>query len=354
VEIHEITLPRGPRRPPPRLTRIRATHLRRRAVAGAVALGLVLVLVSLVRGDKRSPFGDQQTARAQADPAKLPWRQPMGVAGPLDARGLPGADAQRGAVAYFYRLNRPIFCAGGRGKYAALTFDDGPTEYSQRFAETLRRLGVQTTFFDVGENVVGMQDAQQIINQQQELGGVANHTWKHDFLTQIGPENVARDLGMTNQALRAATGTTMNLFRPPFGARDAAVDAAVHKAGLLPILWSADSRDSGGADQAGVLTNSVEGLVPGGIILLHETYEKTLNVLPQVAAAAKQKGLRLVSIPQLLALDPPSDAQVKAGGDGCGDSQQQFRDEAAGSAMRLNGQPVATAGGPSTAPAATG
>ncbi|MGI8513525.1 MAG: hypothetical protein ACR2NH_12955, partial [Solirubrobacteraceae bacterium] len=77
MEIHEITLPRGPRQPPPRLTRIRATHLRRRVVAGAVALGLLLVVVSLVRGDKRSPFGDQQTARAQADPAKLPWRQPM-------------------------------------------------------------------------------------------------------------------------------------------------------------------------------------------------------------------------------------------------------------------------------------
>lgn len=339
MESHEILLERPAGRPP---RRSHPTHLRRRAVAGAVLLALALVVVSLVRGDGGSPF-QRDVATAKADPAKLPWRQAISAAGPLDARGLPGPDAQRAAVGYFYRLKQPIFCGGGRGGYASLTFDDGPTEYSQRFAETLRRLGIQTTFFDIGQSVVGVQDAQRLINQQEELGGAANHTWTHAFLTQISAAEVNRELGQSNAALLAATGRRMDLFRLPYGDRDARVDAAVHRAGLLSILWSADSRDSGGADQASVLTNSIDGLVPGGIVLLHETYEKSLNVLPQIAAAAKQKGLRLVSIPQLLALDPPTDAQVKAGGEGCTNTEQ-FRQETDAAAMRLNGQPVAASG----------
>ena len=40
---------------------------------------------------------------------------------------------------------------------------------------------------------------------------------------------------------------------------------------------------------------------------MHETNETTVSALPKILAAAKQKGLRLVSIPELLALDPPTE-----------------------------------------------
>ncbi|MDQ4041765.1 MAG: hypothetical protein M3141_08450, partial [Actinomycetota bacterium] len=53
-----------------------AVYLRRRAVALGTALGLLLVLVALVRGESRSPLGvGADVALPVAQKAKLPWRQ---------------------------------------------------------------------------------------------------------------------------------------------------------------------------------------------------------------------------------------------------------------------------------------
>jgi hypothetical protein len=53
-----------------------------------------------------------------------------------------------------------------------------------------------------------------------------------------------------------------------------------------------------------------------------------------VLQAARRKGIKLVSVPQLLALDPPSDAQVRAGGEGCSE-RARFQAEEEATAMRL-------------------
>src|SRR5207248_2913026 len=178
-----------------------------------------LVVIAAARGDAGSPFGhalDATLTPAQA--AKLPWRQNYvsGSAGPLDARGLPSAAAQRAAVAHFYRLGLPLYCAGGGGNYAALTFDDGPSPFSEQVL------------------------------------------------------------------------------------------------GLLPVLWDVDTRDSLGADTPQIVTNAEQGLRPGAIVLMHETYTRSLAAVPQVLASARKKGLRLVTVSQLLALDPPPDSLVRA------------------------------------------
>ena len=123
-------------------------------------------------------------------------------------------------------------------------------------------------------------------------------------------------------------------MRPPYGGRDAGIDKLSHKLGLLPVMWDSDTQDSLGAGSESILQNAIAGLRPGGIVLMHETKDTTVATLPKILAAAKQKGLRLVSIPQLLALDPPPESQVRAGGNGCSE-RERFQQQDDATSMRL-------------------
>ena len=110
----------------------------------------------------------------------------------------------------------------------------------------------------------------------------------------------------------------MFLFRPPYGARDARIDEDRARNGLLEILWTVDSADSLGANYARIEHNVIAGLHGGAIILMHENHGQTVRALIAIFAALQRKHLRAVSVPQLLADDPPSRAQVRAGGRSCG------------------------------------
>jgi peptidoglycan/xylan/chitin deacetylase (PgdA/CDA1 family) len=321
----------------------RADFLRRRAIALGLAAGVLVVLVALARGDSGSPFGaalDSTLTPAQA--AKLPWRQRYvsGSAGPLDGRGLPAPGAQRAAVARLYRLGLPLYCTGGRGNYLALTFDDGPSLFSGQILSLLVGAGAQTSHFAIGQQVPQAVD---VARREQANGGVENHTWTHPFLTRLDARTVNFELSQTSQTLQRTLGTTARLMRPPYGAFDERVGRAVHRLGMVPVLWNVDTRDSAGAASEQITANAEAGMRPGAIILMHETYNRSLAALPQILAAARKKGLRLVTVPQLLALDPPTDEQVRAGFSGCTD-RARFRQQEDATSMRLardGGQPRA-------------
>ena len=51
------------------------------------------------------------------------------------------------------------------------------------------------------------------------------------------------------------------------------------------------------------------GLRPGAIVLMHDIHPWTLRAMPQILREIRRRGLRAVSVPELLALDPPSAGQ---------------------------------------------
>jgi len=303
-------------------------------VALGTVLGLVFVVIAAAVGDSGSPFGATvDSSLGPAQKAKLPWRQryASGSAGPLDARGLPAMPAQRAAVARLHRLGLPIYCGGGRGNYVALSFDDGPTQYSDQVLSLLQRAGAQATFFLIGQMVGARRE---LLRRQVDQGGVADHTWTHSSLPKLADAQLRSELADTQRILERTTGRRVDLMRPPYGSRDARTDRAVTRLGMVPVLWDVDTRDSAGAGSDQIVANAEAGLRPGAIILMHDTYNRTLTALPRILAAARRKGVRLVSVSQLLALDPPSDAQVRAGGLGCS-ARDRFQREQAATAMRL-------------------
>lgn len=312
----------------------RLDYLRRRTVAVAAAAAVVVALVSAVRGDPPSSLEAQALSLSPAQQARLPWRAVLsdGAAGALDGRGLPSAAAQSAALERYRQIGLPIYCAGGRSRYAALTFDDGPSSYSPQVLDMLRRAGAQATFFVIGGQVAG---AAGIVRRQAGAGVVGDHTWDHVNLTRISAGDVASELDRTRRAIERTARQPVTLMRAPYGARDSVLDSRISHLGFVHVLWDVDTRDSVGAGTAGIVQNADAGLAPGAIVLMHETSDRSMAALPQVLAAARRRHLRLVTVPELLALDPPPDAQVRAGGVGCEDREHYRREEDAGG-MRLS------------------
>jgi peptidoglycan/xylan/chitin deacetylase (PgdA/CDA1 family) len=324
-----------------------AIFLRRRTVALGLVLGVLALIVAAGVGENGSPFKTAiATTLTPAQEAHLPWKQryTSGSAGPLDGRDLPSPAAQRAAVRRFYRLGLPVWCGGGQGAYAAVTFDDGPSKYSGEIMRLLNQAGAQTTYFLIGGSVAEFPN---VPRQQVKFGGVADHTWTHADLRSLGTAGADSELRRAKKTLTQASGEQITLMRPPYGGRDAMTDRVSHKLGLLPVMWDSDTQDSLGASSDSILRNAIAGLRPGGIVLMHETKDTTLSVLPKILDSAKQKGLRLVSIPQLLALDPPTEAQVREGGNGCSE-RQRFQQQADSTSMRLARDGGAAPGAAST------
>jgi peptidoglycan/xylan/chitin deacetylase (PgdA/CDA1 family) len=89
---------------------------------------------------------------------------------------------------------------------------------------------------------------------------------------------------------------------------------------MLDVLWSVDSGDSyppPGAGAAKIIHTLALRVRPGSIVLMHENRRQTMKALPAVLRGLAARGLRSVDVPSLLALDPPSLAQLRAGVGGC-------------------------------------
>jgi endo-1,4-beta-xylanase len=176
-----------------------------------------------------------------------------------------------------------------RSGYVGLTFDDGPiTGTTTQLLNALRTAGVRATFFNIG-NKVGPNPA--LARSQVDAGmWVGNHSWTHPHLTQMTSAQITSELTQTQQALQQATGQTPKLFRPPYGETNATLKAAEAQLGLTEVLWSVDSQDWNGASTAQIV-QAASTLQPGGVILMHDGYQTTINAIPQIVANLTSRGL---------------------------------------------------------------
>ena len=214
---------------------------------------------------------------------------------------------QRRAVAQAAARGEPVYCGAGRSNAVALTFDDGPGPLTGELLDTLRAAGAHATFFLVGNRLA---DWPHVARAETELGVVGNHSWSHPRLTEI-PRWVAwLELARTQALMDEQLGWRPRLFRAPYEQHNASTDEIARSLGLVEVFWSVVSGDDHPkATARSVTRNVVAGLRPGAIVLMHDIHPWTVQALPAILRAIRLRGLRAVSIPELLALDPPAPGQ---------------------------------------------
>ena len=202
----------------------------------------------------------------------------------------------------FAHANDVVDCA--QVKCVALTFDDGPTPYTDRLLDILTDNKAKATFFEIGNKVAANPaGAKRVVDAGMEIG---NHTWEHPNMTTLPPADVPDQLSRANDAIAAATGVTPKLWRPPGGLTDAGVNEQAAKIGLAGILWDVIPydwiNDSNTAASRYLLMTQIK---PGSVVLLHDTYSSTVDLVYQFIPVLKANNYHLVTVSQLLGQRAP-------------------------------------------------
>ena len=268
-----------------------------------IALALAAVLVSRGSHHSNGLAGARSNAAAPRS------------AGRAEPGGAPRTGVQQAAVTRLAALGLPLYCAGRSKRLVALTFDDGPGPYTRLAIAKLRKHHLRATFFLVGKQINAYPG---LARMEKAVGAVGDHTLTHPFLPSLGQAEMAHQIAGAKSLIEREAAQPVLLFRPPYGGRTPEIDRTVRSLGMLEVLWTVDSADSLGANYAGIEHNVLAGLHPGSIILMHENHGQTIRAMLTIFAALARDHLKAVTIPELLAEDPPSPAQFRAGGLGCG------------------------------------
>jgi peptidoglycan/xylan/chitin deacetylase (PgdA/CDA1 family) len=253
-----------------------------------------------------------EVVRPTIEVSTLPTTMALDIAN-SDAVYISPAE-QKAAVKRVIKSKQPLFC-GGTKKYAALTFDDGPSTTTPKLIKLLKDEGIPATFFTLGNNSQTFPD---LLKAQGAYGPVANHTWNHADLTTLSRADLKTELTDTQELFEQQLGTTNQMMRPPYGARNPQTEKQIRKLGYAEILWSADSQDGLAKPWQVVAKNAVDGLGPGSNILFHDGPQATLEALKKkIIPAIRKSDLTMVTVPEMLVLNPPTDGQLAAGAMGC-------------------------------------
>lgn len=218
----------------------------------------------------------------------------------------PWSDAAARERALLIHRNTPLFQANRRCTCVALSFDDGPGPYTAGIVATLRSLHAPATFFEIGRQVAPYRS---LVVRMAKWGFViGDHTWSHPDLVLQSSAQITSQIAATRTAIAQASGQPVVVMRPPYGAQNARVRTLAGRQGMLVVLWSVDPRDWAMPGTQAIISGVVWKAYSGSIVILHDgggDRSETAAALGPIVRGLRARGLRLVTIAQMLELGPP-------------------------------------------------
>ncbi|KAG0065794.1 Carbohydrate esterase 4 protein [Linnemannia elongata] len=214
------------------------------------------------------------------------------------------------------------------GTYS-ISYDDGPSTYTNELLDILDREQVKATFFVNGNNNGCIYDpaVRAAIRRAYNSGHqIASHTWSHVALTTQTPAQITTQMRRVEQALLELIGVVPRYMRPPYGdgtfapgsANDIKVQTTLTGMGYVIATWDIATGDADIDDnntphklsdaelarleQANV-TNVVNAHPKGAnhMQLMHDTYQRTVTQLtPWSITYIKGLGYKLVTVAECL------------------------------------------------------
>lgn len=187
----------------------------------------------------------------------------------------------------------------GGERVVYLTYDDGPNpSYTPPLLDLLAAYNAQATFFTLGFEVARYPDiAARVVREGHAIG---NHTWSHPQLTTVSGDVLSREVLDTQSAIERATGVTPSCLRPPYGDRNATVNARVAELGLRMALWDVDPQDWRRPGTDAIVDRVLSRVRPGAVILLHDGRRErgqTVAATERLLAQLTDQGYQLRALP---------------------------------------------------------
>ena len=189
--------------------------------------------------------------------------------------------------------------AAERPKYAALTFDDGPSgRYTRRLLEGLAERNAKATFFLCGYRLEEMPSlGAQIAAEGHEIG---LHGYSHKNMRALSRRAIAGELADTRALLPESSDPVW--LRPPGGCCSDAVRQVAEVTGLSILSWSLDPKDWAIQDSAAITRHILKNIRDGDVVLLHDMSDSSVDAALAVIDALQPQGWEFVTVSRLAQL----------------------------------------------------
>ncbi|GAB3876115.1 polysaccharide deacetylase family protein [Terrabacter terrigena] len=270
------------------------------AVTGSVALGAAAC--SAPGGPSASPQSRSASASVTADRTTTS-PAPRGPT-TTNATTAGGAATTSGRVTpVVLRTDGPDIVHGPTNRaLVALTFHGaGDPSLTHRALDLLALHDARVTVFAVGTWLTAHLDlGKALVDGGHDLG---NHTWSHRTMPRLDPVDARAEVTRGAEAVARVPGSSPLLFRPSgTPSSTATIRAAARSAGYHRcVSYSVDPRDYADPGPAAVTARTLAGVAPGSIVSLHLGHAGTVAALPSVLSGLASRGLRAVTLSELLA-----------------------------------------------------
>lgn len=190
------------------------------------------------------------------------------------------------------------------GKKLSLTFDDGPSRFTEILLDLLKDLGIKATFFWLGRNI-------------EEFGALAgralaeghtfgNHSFDHADFTKIDIEEVlSEQIRKTQLIYRETLGIAPTLVRPPFGKITDELVETLKGMGMKVVFWSVDSGDliAGNMSADRIAKRVMDNVHEEAIVLIHDGVHDsrdTIKAVRSIITNCRDRGYQFVTVHDLI------------------------------------------------------
>jgi nucleoside-diphosphate-sugar epimerase/peptidoglycan/xylan/chitin deacetylase (PgdA/CDA1 family) len=181
----------------------------------------------------------------------------------------------------------------------ALTIDDGPDPFfTPRILDICRHYKLKATFFVVGG--CAEQYPELLLRMDREGHEIGNHSYSHPYFNKLTWRAAAEEIEMTRSVLDSLVRKKCELFRPPSGKLSLYSLIPAWEAGQHVTMWTVDLKDYGAKTGEVEAKLARTNLSAGDVVLYHGKSDAALHALPQVIEAALGRGLKPVTISELI------------------------------------------------------
>jgi len=193
-----------------------------------------------------------------------------------------------------FKIDIPSRIIDPNDKIIALTFDDGPSIYTEEIIEYLHDNDCVATFFILGNKVEMYTDTiKKSISYGNEIG---NHSYNHKWLAKLKEEEMLEQINKTQNIITEKIGYTPTLLRPSYGSTNKTMK---EKVDLEIILWNVDTMDWKYKSVNKIVSRATKNLKDGNIILMHDTYKRTLEAVKKIVPILKKNNYTCVTISEM-------------------------------------------------------
>ena len=180
-------------------------------------------------------------------------------------------------------------------KYVALTFDDGPSSFTEEIIDLLQKYDYNATFF-----VKRCKEScgnEKSIKNGNEIGV---HGYSHRSFTKMRQATMEEEITKTKKYIKNLTGYESTLVRPPYGN----ITKTIKNYNLGPyILWNNDTLDWKLKDSNKISSRLINSIEDKSIILMHDTYLTTFKALEIILPYLKENNYVVTTVSKIYELN---------------------------------------------------